>query len=382
MAAQIIFWIAVGMLFYIYLGYPLLLGLLVAVKGKPKPPEDGELPRLTVLVVAFNEEQGIIRKIENILGNGYPDDKIEIIVCSDGSTDDTNRLVEEYGDPRVRLVASPENIGVNGAFALGAREATGEVQLMTDSGGSLYEPGAILKAARYFTDPKVGFVSGNIMFENPNKSAIGSGYRSYWSVETQVRQMESHLGLLVVTVGIFEMIRRDAYLPIPSEFANDMAAPFYACSLGYKARYETEALAIAQQRKTPGQDLARRIRMAVRGWSSLPFLRRHVPMLRNVRLWGAMLSHKYFRWCTAIFLVAALVANAFLLDTLLYQITFAGQAFFYGLALIGWLLAIPGRRLQPFSLCFYFCLLQIAGLVGMVQALMGKRIGTWKPVAD
>ena len=67
---------------------------------------------------------------------------------------------------------------------------------------------------------------------------------------------------------------------------------------------------------------------------------------------------------------------------MLYQVTFAGQAFFYGLALIGWLLALPGKRLQPFSLCFYFCLLQTAGLVGLVQALRGKRIGTWKPVGD
>jgi len=381
MAAQIVFWVAAGLLAFTYLGYPLLLQLLVLIKGRPVAPAgSANLPRVSALVVAFNEEQGIIRKIENILQNGYPGDKIEVVVCSDGSTDGTNRLVDEYGDPRVRLAASPVNVGVNEAFAIGVKQATGEVYLMTDSGGGMFQEGAIEVAARHFADAAVGLVSGNIHYENPDQSAIGSGYHSYWFIETGVRQLESDLGYSIVTVGIFEMIRKEAYLPVPSQFNNDMSAPVYAYSLGYKCRYEPRALAVAQQKKTPRQDMGRRIRMAVRGWSSMPFISRHVPFFRNIRIWLALISHKYLRWSGGFFLLAVLAANVFLLDNWFYRITLAGQLAFYGAALGGWLLALMGKRLQPFSLCFYFCLLQIGGLVGLIQTLCGRRIGAWKPV--
>ena len=380
MVAQIVFWIAVGLLAYTYIGYALILALLARIKGRPATPECTEWPKLTALAVAFNEEEQILNKVRNILDNGYPEDRIEVIVCSDGSTDNTNRLVEEYGDPRVHLVVSPTNIGVNAAFAMGAKEATGDVFLMTDGGGALFEPGAIRKVARHFADPRVGLVSGHIRFENPQKSAVGSGYRSYWQMETKVRQWESHLGLGCVIVGAFEMIRREAYLPIPSEYTNDMGAALYAHSLGYQCRYEPEAVLVAQQTKTAGQDLARRTRMAVRGWSSVPYLLGKVPLLKDLGNWLAIISHKYARWFAGVFLVLLLVANAFLLDVPFYQVTFAVQAAGYAMAAVGWLLALLGKRLQPFSLAFYFCLLQTAGLLGLIQALCGKKIGKWVPV--
>lgn len=381
MIAAIVFWTAAGLLVYTYLGYPLVLRLLVLVKGRQRRPdtEADVLPRVTALVVAHNEEAGILDKINNILDNGYPDDRIEVIVCSDGSTDRTNDLVENHGDPRVRLAASPTNVGVNEAFSMGARLATGNVFLMTDSGG-MFRQGAILTAARHFADPRVGLVSGNIYYENRNQSAIGSGYHGYWFIETGVRQLESDLGFSIVTVGIFEMIRKEAYLSVPSQYNNDMAAPIYAWSLGYSCRYEPDAVAVAIQKKTPSQDMQRRIRMAVRGWSSMPFILKHVPLCRHLRIWAALISHKYLRWAGGFALLSLFVANAFLLDHLFYQIAFAGQAAFYLAGLAGWLLASRGKRVGPISLCFYFCLLQLGGMIGLIQTLAGRRYGVWKPV--
>ena len=378
--ALVIFWSMVGLLALTYVGYPLLLALAVLVRGKPKPQDPEQWPRISALVVAYNEGERIAEKITNILECDYPSDRIEVIVCSDGSTDDTNRIVEAYDDPRVHLAASPTNVGVNEAFAVGAKVATGDVFLMTDS-GAVFQNDAIRKAARHFADPKVGIVSGRIIFENPNKTAIGGGYRSYWVIETTVRRLESHLGLGVVIVGAFEMIRREAYLPVPSEYANDITAPMYTHLLGYRCRYEPEALQFTPQNKTAGQDFGRRTRMSVRAWSNLPYLARVVPPWKDPIPWAAMLIHKFFRYITWAFLVPLLVANAFLLDEhFLYRVTFWAQVAGYAMALVGMVPALLKKSLPPFSMAFYFCLLQGAAMVGFFKALFGHRIRTWKPV--
>ncbi len=380
MAAQVVFWFCVGMIAFTYAGYPLLLALLVVMKGRPAaPPEPVEWPKITALVVAYNEEQQIREKVRNILENGYDADRLEVIVCSDGSTDKTNELIGSYGDPRVRLEASPVNVGVNAAFALGAAQAGGDILLLTDSGG-LFQEGAIRTAARHFADAKVGFVGGRIVFENPLKSSIGSGYRAYWLVEAGVRQLESRLGIGVVTVGAFEMIRRAAYIPVPSRFNNDIAAPVYAHSLGFRCRFEPQALLVTAQRKTPRQDFQRRVRIAVRAWSTIPYLLGIVPFFKDLGSWTALLCHKYLRYVTWAFMFGILGANLALLDSRFYQAALAAQGLAYGLALAGWFLAAVGIRVRPLSVPFYFCLLQAAGMVAFVQWLCGRRVETWKPV--
>jgi cellulose synthase/poly-beta-1,6-N-acetylglucosamine synthase-like glycosyltransferase len=380
MLAEVLFWVCVGAIGFTYAGYPLLLGVMAMVRRRPQPPPDvTEWPMLSVLVVARNEEHQIAAKIRNILENGYPPDRIEVIVCSDGSTDGTNDRVREFGDPRVRLAASPANVGVNDAFALGEAQAAGTVLLMTDSGG-LFTPGSIARAARHFADPKVGLVSGRIIFENPLQSAVGTGFQSYWIIETRVRDLESRLGFGTVIVGAFEMIRRSAYLHIPSRFNNDISAPVHVYSRGWLCRYEPEALLIAQQKKTPTQDFARRVRVAVRAWSTIPYLLGIVPFFRNAGIWLALVGHKYLRYVTGVFFLGTLAANLFLLDAPLYQAAMVLQALGYAAALAGWGLAAAGLRFRPFALPFYFCLLQTAGLIGLLKALRGQQVGTWKPV--
>ena len=379
MVAEVLFWVCLSVIALTYAGYPVLLGALALFKRRLRVPEMADWPKITALVVAFNEEARIRDKIRSILENDYPPDRIEVIVCSDGSTDATDKLVVEYGDPRVRLAASPVNVGVNDAFALGAAQAAGDVLLMTDSGG-MFEKGAVRLAARHFADPKVGLVSGRIVFENPLKSSIGSGYRAYWVIETLVRSLESRLGIGTVIVGAFEMIRRAAYLPVPSRFNNDIAAPMHVHSQGLLCRYESGAVVVTEQRKTPRQDFGRRVRIAVRAWSTIPYLLGIVPLFGNFGSWLAVLAHKYLRYVTWIFMAGALAANAFLLYSRFFQAALAVQALFYAMALAGWLLSALNVRVPLVSLPFYFCLLQAAGMVGLFQALRGRQIGTWKPV--
>jgi len=374
-----LFWACFGVIAFTYIGYPLLLWLLASIKGAAEPIEMVNWPTVSALVVGRNEELNICNKIRNILDNGYPPDKLEVIVCSDGSTDDTNRLVDQYGDERVKLAASQKNIGVNEAFALGAQKATGELLLMTDS-ASLFEPGAIGKVVSMFADPKIGLATGRIMYQDPLKSSVGKGYSAYWSIETRVRKLEASVGLAVVIVGAFEVIRRKAYLPVPSMYNNDMIAPMYARHLGFRAGFDSEALLVTVQKKNPKQEFARRLRMAIRGWSSIPYILRVAPFGQNISGWLAIIVHKYLRWSTWAFMAACFASSAMLLESRLFQVIFVLQAAFYVVALAGWLLNTIGVRLRLLSMPFYFCLLQAGGMIGLVQTLMGKRMGVWKPV--
>lgn len=375
----VMFWVCVGVILYTYIGYPLLLSLL-AIGKKVKTPTVEEWPFLSVLIVAHNEEDNVLRKIRNVFENGYPDDRIEVIVCSDGSTDRTNERVLSYGDSRVKLAASPENIGVNEAFGLGAGVANGDVLLMTDA-GNLFESEAIPKVACHFADPRVGIATGRIEYRNPLGTAVGSGYRGYWFVETGVRVLESRIGLAAVIVGAFEMIRKELYLAVPSELNNDMIAPMHVQSQGRLCRFEPSAVQHTDQKKTPQQDFARRVRMAIRGWSSIPFLLKHVPFYKNLGSWCAIISHKYLRWLTWLFMAGALVANIVLFQTgLFWSVLLCSQLLFYLLAGMGFLLARMGKHGGPLAMPFYFCLLQAAGMLGLVHTLRGKRMGVWKPV--
>jgi len=368
-----------AVIIYTYIGYPLVLLFLAFFCPKRELPEMEDWPKISVLMAVHNEAERIHDAIRNNLENGYPHDKIELIVCSDGSTDDTNALVQQYEDPRVRLAVSPEQIGVNEVVALGAKQATGDIFLLTHAKAA-FEPGAIQRLARLFADPKMGVATGRILYRNPLKSSVGSGYTAYWSIETRVRELESRLGIGVVVVGAFEMIRREAYLPVPSQYNNDMIAPTYACSKGFRAGFDKDALLVATQKKSPTEEFARRLRMAIRGWSSVPYTLSVIPFFSSLKCWFALISHKYLRWSTWAFMMGAFIANGLLWSFPVFRALFILQVVFYAMAAAGWLLARMRIRIRLLSMPFYFCLLQVAGMVGLIQALCGKRLAVWKPV--
>jgi len=378
MIATTIFWICVAVIVFTYAGYPLLLWMISWVYRPRVQRDPTYTPSVSVLVVAFNEEEKIAAKIQNVLSCEYPADKIELIVCSDGSTDRTNQIVRDHPDPRVKLVALERNVGVNEAFAAGAAQATGEVLVLTDTGG-MFERDALRKVISYFADPKTGCVNGRIVFTNPRGTAVGAGYRGYWLVEGVVRVLESRLGIGVVIVGAFEAIRRELFFPVPSAYSNDMTVPMAVWAQRYRVHFETDALLVTPQLKTGKQEFWRRVRTATRGFTSLGFMNSKVPIWKHPVIWSTFIAHKLLRWLTWVFMLGAFASNAFLLDRPLYRFTFALQVVLYAMAALGWLLSLAGKRLRVLSLPYYFCLLQAAGLLAFFQALRGKKIATWKP---
>jgi len=379
-AGLALLWFGILGVGFVYAGFPLLLWILSRfVSFRPKS-DPNYTPKLSVLIVAHNEQDKIVAKIDNVLALDWPADKLEVIVCSDGSTDRTNELVRAYGDERVKLAAIEKNVGVNEAFAHGVRLATGEVYLFTDTGGKFEHDGLRL-VVQHLADPRVGAASGRCIFTNPKKSNVGAGYRGYWIVETGMRQLLSRLGLATVLVGAYEAIRKELYLPVPSQFSNDLAIPMHVRARGYKLVFEPRARLITPQMKSPLEEFSRRVRTVVRAFSSLGYIRSVAPIHKNLTQWLALICHKYLRWLTWVFMLAALIGNILLAGrSPAYTVLLALQLAFYLMAGIGLILDQVGRPVRWLAGPFYFCLLQAACLVGFVKALCGVRVATWKPV--
>jgi cellulose synthase/poly-beta-1,6-N-acetylglucosamine synthase-like glycosyltransferase len=161
-AAAFLFWACAAILFYVYAGYPAMLAV-VALFVRRKKPEPAELPSVSVLIAAYNEEAHIGRKIEQTLALDYPADKLEILVLSDGSTDRTDNIVKSFADPRVRLLRMEPRRGKTSAQNRGVRESRGEISIFSDA-TTVYHPQALRYLACNYQDPKVGAATGRVHY--------------------------------------------------------------------------------------------------------------------------------------------------------------------------------------------------------------------------
>ena len=371
-----LFWVGVGWLAYVYAGYPLLLAMLGLIRRVHPVVRNDELPSVSVLVAARNEERDIAWKLRQTLDWDYPRDRLEVLVASDASTDRTDDLVREIQDPRLRFLRLDQRAGKNTALNELARRATGDLLFFTDANSSI-DRAALRHMTRHFADPRVGCVTGEM--EEVADSSIGRGARAYWGYEAVVKHLESRVGSVLVCVGSVFAIRRALFRPLDAATANDLELPLQIGHAGYWLRYEPAARSVEPAAGSPGEEFRRRRRICAQGLLGMWRLRH---MLRGLRGWQ-FLSRKFLRWLVLIPMMLILVSSAFLAgDHPLFGILLALQGAFYGLALTAWLLSRHGRRAgRLVSVPFYVVLVAVAGLTGVVDACRGRRFHVWEVAA-
>src|SRR3954454_13137422 len=214
--ALILFAAAAVLLFYVYLGYPLLLGVVALFrKRRVYEPSDHCCPHLTVLVAAYNEERHIQRKIEQTLLLEYPADLLEVLVVSDGSTDRTDEIVKSFADPRVRLLRVEGRRGKTHAQNQGVGCCRGEVIVFSDA-TAIYHPKALLYLASNYQDPRVGAVSGRYDYFDPEgDSPTGLGSIAFWNYENVIKTLQSRIATLTGCSGCIYSVRNSVYTPLP-----------------------------------------------------------------------------------------------------------------------------------------------------------------------
>jgi cellulose synthase/poly-beta-1,6-N-acetylglucosamine synthase-like glycosyltransferase len=378
LALEILFWLSALALLYTYLGYPMIIGLLGALRPRPHRRAACE-PTVTVVITAYNEERDLAAKLKNTLTLDYDPAKLDVIVASDCSTDRTDEIARSFMPRNVRLLRQNERQGKTAAQNAAVAQARGEIILFSDA-TTLYRPDVLRAITPNFADSTVGCVAGCLIYVDPTRSGTGRGARSYWSYETFLRRNESRISSLVGAPGCLYAVRREAYVPLYHEACSDFIIATKMVEQGLRAVYEPEAVCEEETNRRAGRELRMRVRIIAQ---TLTDLWRHRALLNPLR--GGffsiqLLSHKVLRYLVPFFLIIIFLTSAGLaVQSFFYAIFLAGQMLFYLAALVGWLLERRGVTLGPLVLPAYFVLANLAAVLAFYQFLRGERYAHWEP---
>lgn len=382
---KILFWVSLFIVFYTYLGYGIVLfGLLklrTLIKGKRKIYTNlNNLPSVTLIVAAYNEESLIKEKIRNTLSLKYPKDKINYIFITDGSTDNTPGAVKLF--PEIRLMHSDERKGKIVAVHRAMKEVITEVAIFTDANTYLNE-NAIINIARHYADEKVGAVAGEKRVEVSDVSDATAGEGFYWKYESLLKKWDSELYSVVGAAGELFSIRTRLYQPVPSDtILDDFMISLLIAIKGYRIIYEPEAFASESSSANTFEELKRKIRISAGGIQSILRLKPLLNPFRFPVLSFQYISHRVLRWTITPFcmiltfllsMYLAFTSNAFV-----YKFLLAGQALFYLAALLGWLFERREIKIKALFVPFYFCLMNYAVLSGIKRFYFGKQSAAWE----
>jgi cellulose synthase/poly-beta-1,6-N-acetylglucosamine synthase-like glycosyltransferase len=378
--AQMIFWTAMFLLFYVYAGYPLLLSF-ISLLVRNRRPDQGYYPQLSVLIAAYNEEDAIAEKIRQTLALEYPENRLEVLVLSDCSTDRTDEIVKSYPDRRVRLVRMAERRGKTSAQNFGIREAQGDVVVFSDA-TAIYHPKALAYLATNYQDPKVGAVSGRYKYFDPeDQSPTGLGSSAFWNYENLIKIMQSRISTITGCCGCIYSVRKAAYTDLRDDIISDLVQPLQVIRKGYKVLFEDRALAYEETTKSTKEEFSMRVRVVTRAMRGLLSVS---DVLKPWKFpWPAfqLWSHKILRWMVPLFLIAIFVSNLFLLDKNqpFFRAVMVAQLAFYAAAILNMVLPLH-RAFKPLGIPLFFCTLNAAALFSMIELGRGKKYVTWQTV--
>lgn len=370
--AGLIFWLGAAWILYVYLGYPALLALTALILRVRPVMRDGYEPHVSVLLAARNEERDIRWKIDETLRWDYPAHKLEVLVASDASQDDTDNILASIGDPRLHWIRMEARGGKVRALNQLAKIARGEILFFTDANAHI-AASCLRRMVRHFGDSRVGCVTGDSTAIG-NQSSIGSGAGAYWSYEKTIKRMESRMGSVLVCDGAIFCIRRELYTPCRPELANDFEMPLNVAHRGYWVLHEPDAQVFEPDTTSVKEEFQRRRRISAQGALGM-WLLRHT--LRGVRLWE-FVSHKLLRWLTLIPMIMVLGASVKLYPQPFYAVALAAQLLFYGAAAVGLVSALADRpAFRTVSVPFYILLGITGALIGVLEGLAGRKFAVW-----
>lgn len=373
-------WISFGILAYHYLLYPMLVLSLVRIapnRHTYNTKLNGDLPSVSLIVAAYNEEKVIVRKIENSLALNYPQELLQIIVVSDGSNDGTSAIVKQYTGQGVVSMHEPARRGKTAALNRSVLAARGDIILFSDANND-YNPDAVRALVRHFDDPSVGGVCGIKRIREARDRESSEGDSLYWRYESAIKLAESKLGSITNGDGEIFAVRRLLYQPMDETVINDDAElTLHIIQKGYRVLYEPEAESYEYASIDIRDDFYVKVRMVAGGFQTIA---RHASFLLPPRSWFtlAFFSHKVLRWTAPLFLIAMLVTCLALAAEPLYAAILAMQLGFYGLATAGWLMR--GRTHLPTIIYvpFYFCAMNTAAFFGLLRYLRRNQQVQWQ----
>ena len=379
MIAVTLFWISAVLIAYVHIGYPILIRSWAARRRRPVGWWHRQ-PTVSIVVVAHDEAARIADRVANLLALDYPKERLEIVVASDGSTDDTVARAGARGGGEVRVVAFGARRGKAAVLNDVVPGCRGEIVVLADA-RQRFEREALRALVRPLADACVGAVGGELVLARaPSASPATRGFGLYWRLEKSVRLSESRVDSTVGATGAIYAIRRDLFAPIPADtILDDVLIPMRIARLGYRVLHEPAARACDRPADSARQEFVRKVRTLAGNFQLFARERWLLDPFRN-RLWFQTVSHKALRLAGPLLLAAAFVSNLALAGRPFYLCALFAQAAFYAAAMCG-VLKSAARRLPFVAIPFTVCLLNWATVVAFLRFLTGRQSVTWERAA-
>ena len=383
------FWFCMALVFYTFLGYGILLYIILKIKkifsNSKQNDKAGlaevEMPPMTLMICAWNEADIIVEKMENIRHLNYPKEQLTVMWVTDGSDDNSNDLLQQY--PEVTLVYSPERRGKAAAMQHGLRENTNELVVFTDANTMLCAD-ALREIAVQFQDPRVGCVAGEKRVaarQEGQTAAEGEGL--YWRYESTLKRWDSELYSAMGAAGELFAVRMSAYQPAPSNaLLDDFMMSMLILKQGYRIAYTSKAYAMEYGSANMAEESKRKRRIAAGGLQSIWWLRSLMNPLKRPCVAFQFVSHRVLRWSITPFALMALiplnVALVWMKAGTVYNVVWLLQLLFYLAATTGYLLERTGRKNKLLYVPYYFLFMNLNVFLGIAYLRTHKSSGTWE----
>ena len=379
---EIIVWISCVFVFFTYVGYPVTLRIVKQFYTKPEKKNYGDdWPRVSVVIAAKNEAQNISPRIKNILGQDYPQRCLEIIVISDGSKDRTVEILQalkkdfSHENAHLHIIEQTESKGKPSALNAGLEIATGTIVLFADARQEFAKT-AIRELVANFIDPQVGCVSGELQFLENHSSGLKTEMGAYWHYEKNIRKMESASGSVMGATGAIYAIRKELYEEIPVQtLVDDVLIPLHIIFKGYRVLFDQSAIAYDIFSDNIGGEWRRKVRTLAGNWQLIGNSRAIYISIKSGILFR-FFWHKVSRLLVPFFLIALLIASL-LAAGWTYSVFAMLQVAFYCIALLSYFFPLFQKN-SFFKLCYFFCVLNLAAVVGFWVWISGKLDDVWK----
>lgn len=379
--------IIIGLLGFVLpsVGYPILIGSLSWVRSllrgavpEPLALDDSQLPTISFILSAYNEEAVLREKLENTLALDYPKEKIDIVVLSDASSDQTDLIAQSFSDHGIRLLRSQSRAGKSSNLTRFVPQTQGSILVFSDA-NSLYQKNAVRRLVAHFSDPKVGYVVGSQRYQPKGSGQTHDSENQYWELELKIKEWESNLSSVVGADGAIFAMRRELFEPLEDSDISDFLGPLKIVSRGFRGVFDPKAICYEAPVSTMNRNFYRKVRIITR---SLQAIFKVPSVLMPWKTgWFALQVwlHKVLRWFSPVSLLLLLIGATISASSG----ELAGQVIL-GLALtwlgLACLYTIPWLRRNPLvAAACYALVINVAAFIGIISAFRGIKINSWKP---
>ncbi len=376
--AKIVFWISIFIIFWAMLGYPISLKVMEKILKKKKNFKDKNYkPTVTLMIVAHNEEKVILDKLKNSISLNYPKEKLQILVASDNSTDQTNEIVKDFikqnDEYKIKLYEAKERKGKTNAQNEAVEEVEGEILVMTDA-NSIFKENAIEELVSSFSSKDIAYVCGRLNYIN-GEEGVGQSESKYWNMDLQMREIESNIQTITAGNGAIYACRTCEYYDFPPIKCHDSAMPLYYALQGKRAIFNKDAIAYEKAGESIEDEFKRKVRMSRIVISSI------LPDLRILNIfkykWFTYFyfGHRTCRYLLWLVHILLLITSIILSSQMIYALALLGQILVYGTCILKYRFKF---NIKGINIFYYYCMTVLAQLKGVINTITGKSKPFWE----